>query len=355
MSQLQLHPEIEVTGVCDIWGERVVRARTWAPRARGFADHRRVLEIPDLDIVVIATPDHWHAAIAVDCLNAGKDVYVEKPLTFRMEEGPSIVKAARVNGRVCQVGMQQRSGPHYLRAKREYMDSHRLGKITYVRTWWHGNSYFLQTAPASIERQPADLDWGHFLGQVQWRDWNPRQYLNWRSYLDFGGGQVTDLFTHWVDVVHMFMDQDIPRSAVALGGIFHFKDGRTAPDTINVTLEYPGEYTVTFEGLLGTAQTNGAVEFFGTEGRLSINRERYEFYSNERGALPVVVQAHGPDITRNHVDNFLDCIRSRKRPNGDVMIGNRSVQAAHLAHRAYLERRRVEFDPVREQVLPAGG
>ena len=113
--------------------------------------------------------------------------------------------------------MQQRSGKHYLEAKRQYMDTGKLGKVTLARTWWHGNSYHLRKAPASLQTQPANLDWAHFLGPLKWRDWDPQQYWNWRAYLDFGGGQVTDLFTHWIDVVHMFMGQDNPICGVGGG------------------------------------------------------------------------------------------------------------------------------------------
>ena len=128
--------------------------------------------------------------------------------------------------------MQQRSGRHYLQAKQEYLDTKKLGKITLARTWWHGNTFHLRRAPDSLRTQPADLDWARFLGPVKWRDWDPQQYFNWRAYLDFGGGQITDLFTHWIDVVHMFMGQDIPIAASASGGVYRYKDGRTAPDTI---------------------------------------------------------------------------------------------------------------------------
>src|SRR6185295_1817791 len=218
-----------------------------APKATSFTDHRKLLENKAIDVVLIATPDHWHATCAIDALNAGKDVYCEKPLTLKIEEGPVIVKAARVNNRVCQVGMQQRSGDHYLQAKREYFDTKRLGKITLARTWWHGNGYHLRKAPAVLQTQPSNLDWARFLGPVKWRDYDPQQYYNFRAYLDFGGGQVTDLFTHWIDVVHMFMGQDNPIAAVASGGVYHYKDGRTAPDTITVLLEYPDQWTATFE------------------------------------------------------------------------------------------------------------
>ena len=343
---------VQVVAVCDIYGEMIDRAQQMAPGAQAFTDHRKLLELKEVDIVLIATPDHWHAQTTIDALNAGKDVYLEKPLTLKIEEGPEIVKAARVNERICQVGMQQRSGPHYIQAKKEYIDTGRLGKITLARTWWHGNVYHLRRAPERLRQKPSNLDWARFLGPLKWRDWDPQQYWNWRAYLDFGGGQITDLFTHWVDVVHMFLGQDIPVSAVAAGGVYVYKDGRTAPDTINVLLEYPNDLTVTFEATLAPGLRGAAVEFVGTEGRLWIDRSRFEFQSAEKGAQPVVVKAPNPDMTADHIANFLECVRTRKLPNGDVLIGHRSAQASHLGNIAYLQKRRIRFDPVHEEILP---
>jgi predicted dehydrogenase len=249
--------------------------------------------------------------------------------------------------------MQQRSGQHYLQAKREYFDTGKLGKITLARTWWHGNSYHLRRAPVSLQSRPSNLDWAHFLGPVKWRDYDPQQYFNWRAYLDFGGGQVTDLFTHWIDVVHMFMEgSDIPSSAVAAGGVYHYKDGRTAPDTINVLLEYPAGFTATFEATLAPGITGAAIEMCGTDGRLYIDRGRYEYRPAGRNAQPVVVKAAPQDMTLDHVKNFLQCVRSRKLPTGDVQIGHRSAQASHLGNIAYVQKRRLEFDPIREEILP---
>ncbi len=357
MHLFQTTGQVEVTAVCDVYAQQIDLAKQQAPNAKTFTDHRKLLESKDIDAVLIATPDHWHAACAIDALNAGKDVYVEKPLTRTIAEGPPVVKAARVNERVCQVGMQQRSGKHYLEAKAQYIDSGRLGKITLARTWWHGNTYHLRHAPASLQTKPSNLDWARFLGPVKWRDYDPQQYFNWRAYLDFGGGQVTDLFTHWIDVVHMFMGHDVPTAAVASGGVYAYKDGRTAPDTINVLLDYPADYTATFEATLAPGITGAAVEMCGTKGRLYIDRGRYEFHEATRGSKPVVVQAergegNGDKLTQDHVNNFLECMRSRQRPNGDVLIGHRSAQASHLGNIAYLERRRIDFDPLREEILP---
>jgi predicted dehydrogenase len=351
MSKFLTAGNVDVVALCDIWAGQIEQARKLAPSSKGFDDHRKLLDIKEIDATLIAVPDHWHAAIATDALNAGKDVYVEKPLTLRIEEGPGILKAARIGKRICQVGMQQRSGKHYLEAKAEYMDTGKLGKITLARTWWHGNTYHLRKAPASLQTQPADLDWAHFLGPVKWRDWDPQQYWNWRAYLDFGGGQVTDLFTHWIDVVHMFMGHDVPSAASASGGIYNYKDGRTAPDTIDVLLEYPAEFTATFEGTLVPGITGEGVEICGTQGRLYIDRQHYEFHPLGRNAPATVVKAT-TDLDLDHVQNFLACVRSRNLPNGDVLVGHRSAQASHLGNISYMQKRRIDFDPVREEILP---
>ena len=339
--------------------QQIDPAKQQAPNAKTFTDHRKLLETKELDAVLIATPDHWHATCAIDALNAGKDVYVEKPLTRTIEEGPPIVKAARVNDRICQVGMQQRSGKHYLEAKKEYIDTGKLGKITLARTWWHGNGYHLRRAPASLQTQPSNLDWAHFLGPLKWRDWDPQQYWNWRAYLDFGGGQVTDLFTHWIDVVHMFMGQDIPTSAVAAGGVYAYKDGRTAPDTINVLLDYPADYHRDLRSY--------ACSRYYAARRRNLRHERPALHrprplriprSRQRAAPQPVVVPSAPVVRRMATrypgsrQQFPRLRASRKRPNGDVLIGHRSAQASHLGNIAYLEKRRIDFDPVREEILP---
>jgi predicted dehydrogenase len=344
--------KVEVPAVCDVWPQRSEMAKKTAPNAQQFIDHRKMLDaVKRLDAVLIATPDHWHAGTTIDALAAGKDVYVEKPLTLKIEEGPEIVKAARMNGRVCQVGMQQRSGTHYLQAKEEIVKAGKLGKVTLARTWWHGNGAHLMRVPDQYKTQPSDLEWGRYLGPVKWRDYDPPQYFNFRAYLDFGGGQITDLFTHWIDVVHMFLEQDNPIAAVSSGGVYHYRDGRTAPDTITTLLEYPDNWTATFEATLAPGLTGSGVELVGTEGRLWITRSRYEYWA--KGAKePTAIVKSERDQTIDHVENFLECMRTRKRPNGDVWIGHRSAQASHLGNIAYVQKRRIRFDPDREEILP---
>jgi predicted dehydrogenase len=356
-----------LTAICDVYRTRAVQAQSLAPEAKLFGDHRRLLELPSLDAVIIATPDHWHAPIAIDALNAKKDVYVEKPLTFRMEEGPRIIRAARVNERICQVGAQQRSGSHYIRARDEYLRSGRLGKIGLVRTWWFdgggdslgrggarpaGERSGGHSTPPGMQEKPADLDWNRYLGHVAWRPWDPPQYFNFRNYRDFSGGILTDKFVHWVDAVHMFMEQDGPISADNTGGIFLARDGRTVQDTINLHLEYPGKWICTYFNTPQAGLQREGIEFCGTQGHLRIDRTKFEFFPPERGAAPVVVECH-TDLVEEHVQDFLDSCRSRKLPKGDVALGHRSAVAAHLGNLSYEQRRRIHYDPDREMVLPA--
>lgn len=361
-----------LTAVCDVYRTRAAAAQSIAPEARLFGDHRKVLEMPGLDTVIVATPDHWHAPIAIDALNAGKDVYVEKPLTLKMEEGPQIVRAARMNDRICQTGAQQRSGSHFIEARDEYLRKNRLGRINLVRTWWFDGGGQVRSqesaapkrqpgdapsplgghrVPPGMDVKPADLDWNRYLGAVRWRAWDPQQYFNFRNYMDFNGGILTDKFVHWVDAVHMMIGQDGPISADTAGGIYMAKDGRTVPDTLNVHLTYPGNWICTYSNTPQAGIPREGIEFCGTEGHLFINRLKYEFFPAGRGATSIVVPCK-TDIVEEHVQNFLDCCASRRAPNGDVAGGHRSAQAAHLANLSYLEGRRIHFDPDRELVLP---
>ena len=352
-----------LTAVCDVWKTRADKAQAVSGgEAKVFGDHRKLLETPGLDAVIVATADHWHAPVAIDALNAGKDVYVEKPLTLRMEEGPKIIRAARVNGRICQVGAQQRSGSHYIQAKRAYLESGKLGKVHLVRTWWFdGGGGFGRPAtpaagagghavPAGLQNKPDDLDWNRYLGNVKWRPWDASQFFNFRNYMDFNGGILTDKFVHWVDVVHMFMNQDGPVAADSAGGIYFAKDGRTVPDTLNVHLEYPGNWICTYSNTPQAGLQREGIEFCGASGHLRIDRTKFEYFPPERGAEPVVVKCQ-TDLVEEHVRNFLDCVKSRAMPTGDVAAGHRSAQAAHLANLSYLQRRRIHFDPDRELVL----
>jgi predicted dehydrogenase len=351
MNSFIAQPDAEIVALCDAYDQHVNAAQEKTQgKAKIFGDYSELLASKEIDAVLIATPDPWHAKMAIDACNAGKDVYVEKPLTFAIEEGHQIIKAVKRNNRVMQVGTQQRSGEHYAEAKREFFDSGKIGKITLVRTWWHGNSFHLRKP--NFTEKPAGLDWKKFLGPVKYRDFNAHQFYNWRAYLDFGGGQITDLFTHWIDVVHWYMGDDLPLVAMAAGGVLEYKDGRTAPDTITLQLNYPKEWVATFEATLVPGARGAAIEFMGTGGRLVIDRGSYTFQELQvrRGPVPepVTKRAVG-DLTTDHVKNFLSCVKSRKTPTSDVVSAHRSALASHLGKIAYIKGQRVTFDPATEK------
>ena len=340
--------DVEVRALCDVWEDRIDRAAQQAPNAKRFGDHRKLLELAEVDAVLIATPDHWHKDHAIDAMNAGKDAYSEKPMCRKREEAPLMVKAARSTGRILQIGLQQRSAQIYREPLEKFVKSGAIGKISHIDAVWHsGAQRALPTEPA---QKPANLDWMRFLGPVSYRDWVPGQYLNFRAFLDFNGGKLTDFGHHWMDVVHMYMGERAPNSVVFAGGIYYdFHDGRNAPDTCNALYEYDG-FSVLFQS---NAYAVGAPEygitFYGDKGKLFVNRNRWEFISGERGAQPVAQKIAG-DITADHVRNFLDCCKSRKLPNGDCAIAAISIIPPLLAVQSYEEKRRIKFDPVLMEV-----
>lgn len=349
MTVFQKNADVEVRAVCDVYAVRVDMAQQKAPGAKGFADHRQLLELKEVDAVLVGAPDHWHKALAIDAMTAGKDVYCEKPMCRKREEAPEMVKAARVNSRILQIGLQQRSGPIYLEPKEKFVTSGAIGKISHIDAVWHtGIPRPLPTEPAE---KPSNLDWIRFLGPVKYRDWVPGQYLNFRSFLDFNGGKMTDFGHHWLDVVHMFMGERAPHAVTFAGGIYYDRhDGRTAPDTCNALFEYDG-FTVLFQSNAYGNPPEYGITFYGDKGKLFVNRNRYEFTPAGRNAEPVAVKIPG-DITGDHVRNFLDCCKSRNRPNADAAVASISVLPPLLAVESYWEKRRIDFDPERLEVLP---
>jgi predicted dehydrogenase len=351
MNHFLKEPNIEFAAICDVYEKNALMAKERSGgKATTTGDHKALLAMKDVDAVLIATPDHWHAQISIDACNAGKDVYVEKPLTWAWQEGRKIVEAVKANKRVLQVGLQQRSGTHYTQAKAEFVDSGKLGKISYVRTYWHGNGYHLRKP--NFTEQPAGLDWKRWVGPAKPRPFNAHQFYNWRAYFDFGGGQITDLFTHWIDVVHWYMGDDLPIAAVASGGVYHYNDGRDAPDTISILLEYPKKWTATFEATLVPGARGAAIEFMGEGGMLYIDRGGYRFTpAFRRGQPPAepIVGRAAMALETEHVRNFISCLKSRKTPNSDVVSGHRSALASNLGKIAYLQKKRVTFDPMVEK------
>ncbi|MBI3666818.1 MAG: Gfo/Idh/MocA family oxidoreductase [Acidobacteria bacterium] len=347
MKILNTLPDIEWVAVCDIYDVRRQEAvQLTGGRTAAYLDYRELLDRKDLDAVLVATPDHWHAQMITDACKAGKDVYVEKPMTSLPEQGRGVLEAAHEHRRIVQVGVQQRSGPHFIEAKEKIVDTGLLGQVTVARTWWNGNRGYLTPVPPGMEQKPAGLDWDRYLGWLPQRPWDPKRYFNRFAYWDIStGGQSGGLFVHLVDVVHWYLGADRPRAAIAGGGIYQYDDGRDTPDTVNFILEYPSRLNVTFEATLSTStlRDNAGIEFQGSGGVLSIFRGGYNYWPGEPNKGVGELRGDKSPLEINHLKNWLDCIRSRRRPNADEVSGHYSAMACHIGNIAYQTRDRVSW------------
>lgn len=328
----------EIAAVCDVYEPRRAEAREkLAPQAREYAEYREVLERKDIDAVVIGSPDHWHVPMSIDAVRAGKDVYVEKPVSHKMEEGPALIKAVEETGRVLQVGYQQRSWDIFQQAA-ELVHAGRLGKVTMVESHWYQD--YIRNFGKMSPVDTAKLDWKRFLGNAKAQSFEQRRFLQWRWYWDFGGGALTDLHSHWGDVIHWYMREDKPQAATAVGA----KSYHTywdCPDTIIAAWQYPG-YNLSYNGMLMGHLEGGTLVFRGTDAMLKITREGFVVYPEgvqraERTDYPEPVAAAraAGDGTLDHMRNFLECIRSRTTPNANVRNSVASAQAAHMGNLAY--------------------
>jgi predicted dehydrogenase len=316
-----------------------------APRARQYTDYRQLLDQQDIDAVVIGSPDHWHAQMTIDAVQAGKDVYLEKPVTHSLEEAEPLQRAVEETGRVVQTGMQQRSWPHFQEAK-SLIETGELGKITLVKTFWY-QSYLRRADVSSREVNESQLNWKDWLGSAPEQPFNADRFFNWRWFWDFGGGALTDLFSHWVDVVHWYMGEDTPELVQAMGAV-HLLDHLECPDTLSASLIYPGAFTVLYAGSMIGYLEGGGMVFRGTEGMLSLNRGRYILYpehtdytdnsDNDRASKVVESQGEG---TLDHLRNFLECVRSRGVPNAPITAGIAAARAGQLANQALREQRMI--------------
>ncbi len=328
---LQANSGYEVIAVCDVYEPRRKAAiANFAPQAKEYPDYRQLLDGHDIDAVVIAAPDHWHVRMASDAVAAGKDAYLEKPVTHTMEEGDPLLKAVRATDRIVQCGMQQRSWEHFRQAA-DMIQAGRLGKVTQVRTYWFQN-YGRRAAVPPVDT--AKLDWKQWLGPAPEQPFDLDRFTTWRWYWDFGGGAMTDLFTHWIDVVHMAMKTDSTRQAQMIGNRYVFTQ-RDCPDTVESSFEYPG-FLVSYDGTMISSIDDGGLVFRGTDATMKLNRQRLWIYpEGQDWHKPTVDIPSGRDGTATHMANFLDCVRTRKQPNAPVEIGISAARPGHIANLAY--------------------
>lgn len=368
LQQFLKYPEVEAVALCDVYAPNLEKTAALAPRAERFTDFRRLLDRKDIDAVMVATPDHWHALQTVMACQAGKDVYVEKPTSLDIAEGRVMVEAARDHKRVVQVGTWQRSGTHFREAT-EIVRSGRLGKVASVRVWNVGNQFPAGIGNPPDSAPPPDLDWDMWLGPAPKRAFNANRfgvtdkgfsYFRW--FWDYAGGKMTDWGVHLLDIVQWAMNVDAPQSVTATGGKFLLQDNRETPDTLNVIYGYPG-FVCTYE----YRETNSnplyggdhGIVFYGTEGTLHVSRGGFELMPEKRkGMTPIeelkVKGEKGDQMLATHVRDFLDCMRTRRQPVCDIEIGHRSSSTAMLGNVAYRSRRHIGWDGARERLTEGG-
>jgi predicted dehydrogenase len=322
----------EIVAVSDVYAPHCDAVKT---RSNGVAtthvDYREVLDQKDIDAVIIATPDHWHVRVASDAIAAGKDVYLEKPVTHTLEEGAPLVHAVRSSKQILQCGMQQRSWSHFRNAV-DLIQAGSIGRVAQVRTYWWQN-YNVSWVPKPMDA--TLLDWKRWLGGAPDQPFTIEKYSHWRWYWNFGGGAMTDLFAHWIDVVHWAMKADAPVKAQMLGDKYIFEQW-DCPDTIQAGFRYPG-FDVVYEGMMASSIDDGGLEFRGTEGTLKLTRGGFSVFREgvKSDQNPVLTEHSFRDGTITHMENFFQCIKSRKEPNAPVEAGVAAARAGHIGNLAY--------------------
>jgi predicted dehydrogenase len=334
---------VRITAVSDIWDVHLAEGKKLAdPKAYSTRKYPDLLARKDVDAVLIGSPDHWHVPMTIDAVQAGKHVYVEKPLTHDLEEGRKVIEAVKKSGLAVQVGTQQRSMPHIVKAKELY-DAGKLGSVLKVRMSWNRNTDRMRRYKTGVKA--SELDWKAFLGNAREQPFDDYRFRNWRWFWDFGGGLFTDLMVHWIDVAHWFVGVDHPLKAVSIGEHFASKGVWETPDTVQTLLTYKGGVQMHFEGTFSNARAGAMIEFMGTDATLYIDRGRYEVQPERTMKVKAEELVLGtgpkgrdfydkPDGERLHLENWLNAIREKRQPSAPVEAGVSAASAAHLANLA---------------------
>ncbi len=378
-------PAAQVVAAADLYNGFLEHAKELASGANcnidTTKDYRRVLDRKDIDAVIVATPDHWHARILIDAARAGKDAYAEKPMLHHWEEAAPVMRAIEEHKRIVQVGGGRIGSPLYQQA-RDIVQSGRIGKVTMVSSIWDsaGASAAWQI-PIPPDATPETIDWKAFLGRAPERPFDPKRFFRWRGYWDYGGGLPPDLWTHHLTVIHWITGAKMPASVMANGAVHLWNDGREVPDTMSAHYAYPEGFSVTCSSTKTNSSRGQEFHFMGTTGALTISRNELTIYAESGeenffgvGAWPRKAReqfylAHGLDATGqpratprprplpehqavprrpgglgSDLTNFLACVRSRQAPAETADSGRRASLAAIMANISYRNGRLVSWD-----------
>jgi predicted dehydrogenase len=388
MGRFMDNPDVEVAALCDVYEPYLNRDRAavhqryldlgkvprldekFGNKVKRYSDFRNLLEQKDLDAVCIATPDHWHAIQAIQAMEAGLDVYVEKPLTITLREGRAMVEAQKRTGQVCAVGLNRRGSSVYQKLAPEVQGG-KIGKVTTARALRISNMYPDGIGRMNPEAPPADFDWDMWLGPRAWRDYQyniaPYSFRWWSDY----SSQMGNWGVHYMDVIRWMIGEHAPVAITAHGGKYAVKDDRDIPDTMEVFFEFDSGTIVQFsihEASSGGGIPGGEIELNGSKGNLQANQDGYriqparpgQFQSWDTLAKEELYslegdQTHGDlnikeDSTANLIRDFLDCVKSREEPLCTLEEGHRSTSFAHLANISLAMGSRMEWDPARERI-----
>jgi predicted dehydrogenase len=380
-------PGVELIAAADVYDGRLTLARElWGAHVFTTRDYREVLARPDVDAVIIATPDHWHTEIAVDAMRAGKDVYVEKPMVQQLEEGQRIIDAARQTNRILQVGSQRTSSIVYAKA-RELFRAGAIGELNLVEAWINRNSptgAWQYSIPP--DASPQTIDWDRFLGRAPKRPFESMRLFRWRNYRDYGTGIPGDLFVHLFTGIHFVLDATGPTRAIASGGVRYWNDGRDVPDVMLALYDYPRTsshpaFTLSLKvNFAEGGGDNSAFRFVGPEGVLTIGdnsvtlsrrppakepgqtsdtfakatqeafmKEYRAKYSERPDLRPRSDESFAAPARYSDADDhfrvFFDAVRTRRPVVEDAVFGLRAAGPALLANHSYFEGRAIGWDP----------
>jgi predicted dehydrogenase len=330
----------QIVAVCDIYDAQTTAFLSRLPKEHtqphSSVAYQELLARPDVDAVLISTPDHLHVTMATAALQADKHVYLEKPTLHRWEDRAVLTAAAERYKQVLQCGMQQRSGKHYLEAKQSIFAQKKLGQVVFARAVWH-NFPWQQRFVADTPKPPG-LDWQLFLGPAPQVPYESVRYSSWRYFPDYGAGLLADILTHWVDVAQWMLDDPDPQTATALGGIYHLHDQRKNPDTVSAIVQYRG-WNLNFESsVLSIRDERPSVFFEGTEGTLDLSRDGYTFTPTDGHATEI---SSTESLETAHARNFIDAIVSGAKVNAPLKAGLEASLPVQMALSSYWSQKTV--------------
>lgn len=356
-----VHPECEIVSICDVDDAMLARTLTRLGEMKRLKpdtakDYRRVVERKDVDVVLVCTPDHWHALPAMEAMRAGKDVYVEKPLATSVMESKAVRDAARETKRIVQMGTHWRSGEHYGEAV-EMVRSGKIGKVRQVRCFAYLDWVTDCGAPADGP-VPAGVDYEMWLGPAPKRPFNANRFhFNFRWFWDYGGGLMTDWGVHLINIALWAMGPEWPKSVISSGGKYVLQDNTETPDTQITVYDFPS-YTMIWEHQvqcgLGPDRREHAVVFTGSDATLILDTSGWEVIAEPKKRTSVVEMKRryvvDEKVRAAHARNFLDCVKSRQQPVENLEVGHHVTAVSQLGNVALRSKSRIEWDAKAEKV-----